>query len=316
MTLSRPGYNNNVQTSPQSTVTFPTTVPPAVDDATPVVGDVLGVTSGTCNLDGVDVPCDAFTDPVPLYQWFVGGVAVPAAQGGTAATFTVPASAIGKVIAVRVHYRANFYFSSPSMSANTAAVVGMPIVAGTLHPTVTLDPGTHTSTVTMAGTSTTPGPFTYTYMWYREGVATPISITSGYTLVSADTGKSVTVVVTLAKSGFTSLTLAPVLANGISQTQVAVITGGTSYGDVLTCDAPPYSLASTDLVVSGSNGTITYQWFRGADAISASPISGETLSQYTVDPLDENTNLYCDVTVAAPLHATLVERTAPHLIPS
>jgi len=123
VTLTRDGYNPLILTSPGSTVTFPTTVPPAVDNAAPEIGDVLGVTSGTCKLDGIDVQCDVFTDPAPLYQWFVGGVAVPAAQGGTSPTFTVPATALDKVIAVQVHYRANFYFSSPSVSADTAPVV-------------------------------------------------------------------------------------------------------------------------------------------------------------------------------------------------
>jgi hypothetical protein len=63
--------------------------------------------------------------------------------------------------------------------------------------------------------------------------------------------------------------------------------------------------------VSGINGTITYQWYR-----ESTLISGETGVNYTVADADQNSSLYCEVTVTAPYHDTLVEKTAAHVIPS
>jgi hypothetical protein len=302
----------------------PLAVPPEVDysirvDAAPVVagnaspGQTLHVTPPPFyEADGITL----VPSPTHTYYWYNGTTLL---KTTTVPDLVVPSAYLGKTIRVKVAAAAPGRLARTSIYSASTAPVAPLIVPGTYHPVVTMtNSAMSTMTVAFVGAPTIPasGGFTTTYKWYREGVVSPIATASSYNLVSADDGMAVTVVVTISKSGYAPYVFSALLANGIDQTQPAVITGGVTFGSVLTCEAPTYSLASGDPVVSGTNGTITYQWFRGADSNSAVSIAGETGVNYTVDPADENTNLFCDVTVTAPLHDTLVERTAEHFIPS
>jgi hypothetical protein len=299
---------------------------PAIDYS--IKGDDPAVLSGTPSVGAtlhVDPPVFLEPDNTPLvltptytYRWYSGTTLLTTT---TVPDLVVPSSWLGKT-SIRVKVTA----SAPGRLARTTPGYSTPalgpivkgtIVPGAYHPLVTMTNTTlHTMSVSFSGTPTVPASdgFTKTYKWYREGVVAPISTASTYNLAVADTGKEVTLVVTLSLTGFNSLPLAPILVNGLTQGEPAVITGGDVVGDTLTCVAPIYYLASGEALdpdpVTG-NGLIAYQWFHETTAIP-----GATGSEYIVDPADENSDLYCDVTAAAVLHDTLVEKTDAHNIPS
>ncbi|CAN5415776.1 hypothetical protein BH09ACT4_BH09ACT4_11120 [soil metagenome] len=145
--------------------------------------------------------------PVPtfMYKWYSGSTLL--------ATTSVPdlvltSSFKGKTIHVKVTVTANGRLArtTPGYSNSLGPVVTGTIVPGSYAPVITVT-GT-TAKVTFTGTPTIPasGGFTATYKWYRNGVAISSQTKSSYKLVSSDTGKAVTVKVTLTKSGFNNYT--------------------------------------------------------------------------------------------------------------
>lgn len=251
------------------------------------------------------------TAPTLKFTWYRSGTAI---SGATASSYVLAAADLGKKITVRVTATLPGRLGHTSgLSASTATVVIGTIDPGTLAVTTTSNSTVFPKvTFALTGSSVTPGPIGYAYQWYRDNPADanpPAKITgataSSYTLTASDTAREVSVIVTLKKSGFTSLALPATIANDISYGEDAVIVGTPAVGETLNGDPPFFYLASGVQTMS-----YTMQWLR--DGV---PIDGATGYDYTVVAEDAGTDLTFRVTVAADRHATLVLTTDPASIP-
>jgi hypothetical protein len=178
---------------------------PAIDDLTPQVGDVLHVTQPGCTQSGGPVACS-----VAGYQWSVGGVKV-ATPAGTAASFTLPLSALNKTVSVSVRYGTGV-FAGPAQASAATPPVAAGETAGLAYAAIvrTITPAGLAATVDAGEiVPATPAP-TYTYQWYKRsplsGPSDWILITGAtkvnYAFTANDRGALFMVAVTMHRAGF------------------------------------------------------------------------------------------------------------------
>lgn len=234
-----------------------TTVDPQVAAATPTivgvprVGTKLSVATGTWT-----------AGTTFLYRWTVGGSAV-----STAATFTPRAVDRGKAIAVTITGSAAAYRSVARTSATATVGAGVltapvPKITGTAKVGLTLKavPGTWT-----AGT-------TLTYRWRVAGKAVAGATKATFIPRAADRGKTVTVAVTGAKAGYTTITriskaTAKVAAASKMKAATPKITGTAAVGRTLKVSRGTWT----------SGVTFTCRWYASGKAISGATKSSLTL---------------------------------------
>jgi hypothetical protein len=174
---------------------------------------------------------------------------------------------------------------SQTAPANTV----QPTVSGTavVGQTISVNPGTW---------SGFPAP-SFTYQWTRDGADIAGATASTYTLVTADAGHTVRCRVT-ADNGVGSPASAT-SSNGIAVPAAPVNTVAPAIPAPVP-PAHPDSLYHTGDTLTVTSGTfsptpdaITYQWYRGA-----SPLTGETANQYTLQVTDEGASISSHVTAS------------------
>ncbi|EMY35853.1 hypothetical protein D477_002176 [Arthrobacter crystallopoietes BAB-32] len=130
------------------------------------------------------------------YQWYSSGKAI---KGATKSSLYLSSGYVGKKITVRVTVsKAGYTTRKATSSAVTVAKAYMtnktlPTISGTKKAGSTLTAG--------YGTYSTK-PSSYTYQWYRNGVAIKGATHRTYKLTTADNGKKITVRVTARKTGY------------------------------------------------------------------------------------------------------------------
>ncbi|WP_230118948.1 carboxypeptidase regulatory-like domain-containing protein [Arthrobacter sp. Bi83] len=137
--------------------------------------------------------------PVTLkYQWKANGIAI---TGATASTYKPATTVLGKTLTVTVTGSKAGYTTAAKTSAVTAKVA-----AGTLTAPVPAITGTAKvgSILTAAPGTWGPAPVTLTYQWKANGVAITGATGSTYKPIPAVSGKTLTVTVTGAKTGYTT----------------------------------------------------------------------------------------------------------------
>lgn len=158
----------------------------------------------------------------------------------------------------------------------------LPTVSGTpkVGSTLTADAGTWT-----------PSGVTLSYQWLRDGFIISGATGRSYVLTQSDVGRSMTISVTGTKSGLASRTASSEPTAPVEAATPKVITPGTPtiegaaqmmVGDSLTAD--PGEWAPTGV-------TLSYQWFRGDQAVPAA-----TKTSYTVSKADLGQRLLVKVT--------------------
>lgn len=195
------------------------------------------------------------TGPTPAGAVAAKTVTLPLAPSGSATvTIGVPAAPTGA-------------------PANTVA----PVASGTASVGSVLS--TTTGTWDQAITS-------YTYQWKRDGVDISGATASSYTVVSGDAGHTLTVVVSATNTNGTGTATSngiAIPAAPVNTVAPVVTTDGTpATGETVTCSTGTWT---------GTGITYTYQWYRGASAIS-----GETTSSYVLAVTDEGASITCRVT--------------------
>ena len=138
--------------------------------------------------------------PVALkYQWKANNVSI---SGATAATYTLPASMVGRRISVTVTGSKAGYASAAKTSLASVLVARGTLVAATPKITGTAKVGARLST--SVGTWG-PAPVTIRYQWKVNGANISGATGSTYVITASAKGKRITVTVTGSKTGFTSV---------------------------------------------------------------------------------------------------------------
>ena len=220
----------------------------------------------TANID-----TDAQPQPTSYsYQWFIGD---SPATGATSATFTVPDSAIGKKVQVRVTPTLADHVSSTGVGTSTTAAVSAKAFASAPTPTIE---GTYAvDDVLTAVAGTWDSVATLSYAWRADD--SPVTgSTKTLTLTPELVGKSITVTVTGQAAGYepTSRTSAPVgpVAQGVFTDRAELaITGTVRVGEKLS------ATVTTQAVPRPSS--YLYQWF-----VDDEPITGATGKTLVLDP--------------------------------
>jgi outer membrane biosynthesis protein TonB len=232
--------------------------------------------------------------PTLTYTWYRNGTAI---SGQTAETYTLTASDRTTKITVKVKATLPGRLAHTSaVSTATAAVAYGTLDDGSLvlstESNMTIYPKVQ---VKFTGTVVTPG-VSYTYKWFRDGVAVTGATAVSYTLTSADSQKVVSVVVTMKKTGYTSEVYDPIIANEVNDFGVDIIINGTpAAGNQLSASPPLFYL------VNGADTfDYTMEWFRDDVLVTTGNNS------YNVTVADEGTTLKFRVTLNAPFHAPLV----------
>src|SRR6185312_13435509 len=159
--------------------------------------------------------------------------------GATSGTLVVPGTALNQPITVRVTASKSGFTSVTKTSAPTAAVNPGQITTGTPTITGTAQVG---QTLTANTGSWSPVPDTFTYQWRAAGTNITGSTSSTLTVPADALGKTITVVVTGSKTGYTtasresSSTAVVVAATGTLTTAVPTVAGTAAVGEVLTAN--------------------------------------------------------------------------------
>lgn len=255
VTAMRPDYQTATATSAPVVVaqgSFSTTPAPTFSGAARV-GSPLTAAPGT------------WTPGATLaYAWKVGGTVV-----STASSYTPVSGDLGKSITVSVTATRTGFLAVTKTSAPAAIGYGVfttkpkPAIAGTVRVGTAL-----TATVgTWAPTAT------FTYAWKVAGKT--VSTSKTFTPAVAQRGQKLTLTVTAARAGFTS----------IAQTTASATIG---YGAFATAPAPKVSgttkVGSTLKATAGTwspTATLSYQWLRNDAAIK-----GATKTSYKLTASD------------------------------
>lgn len=205
---------------------------------------------------GAAIPVAVVTDG----RGVVGGPALPVyvvtsgpVQGGPA--LPIVAAATGR--AVQSGPAIPVYVVSGSLGGGAPANTGLPIISGTteLGQTLTTTNGTWTNT-----------PTSYSYQWYRDGVAIGGATSSTYVLVSADMDATITVVVTATNaSGSGTATSAGTPVNWLLLDRFTT-NAAAPLASPRTCEPGPGTLTLTD---TGNKLSIV-----GSKLVSAAPTVG------------------------------------------
>ncbi|GAA4044361.1 hypothetical protein GCM10022233_12200 [Streptomyces shaanxiensis] len=130
------------------------------------------------------------------YQWKANGTAI---SGATAATYTVPASLVGKKLSVTVTAVRSGWVSGSATSAAVTVAKGdapkatkLPVISGTVKVGRTLKASKGTWSL---------APTSYAYQWYANGQAISGATKSSLVLKSAQKGKKITVKVVARRTG-------------------------------------------------------------------------------------------------------------------
>ncbi|WP_169516035.1 T9SS type B sorting domain-containing protein [Flavobacterium tegetincola] len=211
------------------------------------------------------------------YQWFLNGIAIPAATTSTYADASVSLAEAGNYTVV-VSGSCN-----PAVTSSAAAIVVNQPATITIQPVpnTTVCSGTPVmlSIVTSGGTGVT-------YQWFQGATAIPGATASTYTIGSsivADSG-NYTCQVTVATCGTITSDVAVVVVN-----QAPAITNQPQDKEICVGQT-----ATFNVVATGTN--LTYQWFKGTTAIA-----GATASTYSIANATEadSGDFYCVITSAS-----------------
>jgi 5-hydroxyisourate hydrolase-like protein (transthyretin family) len=248
--------------------------------STPIVSGTAQVGSTLTAAAGVWDPSDVSL----AYQWYRGADAI---GGATGSSYALVAADQGKAISVKVTGSKSGYETTSVSSVATAVVTGLPMTAATPIVSGTAQVG---STLTAAAGVWDPSDVSLSYQWYRGADVISGATGSSYALVAADQGKAVSVKVTGSKSGYETTSVSSVataVVTGLPMTAATPIVSGTA------------QVGSTLMAAAGvwdpSDVSLSYQWYRGADAIS-----GATGSSYALVAADQGKAISVKVTGTKP----------------
>lgn len=206
---------------------------------TPAVGSRLTVTTRGWGPSGVRL----------AYQWQADGAAI---AGATGTSFTLTPAQLGARITVRVTGSGDGLASGSALSAAVGPVAKGTFVAP--RPTISGSVKVGAKVTAVAGTWK-PAPTTVSYQWYANGSKVARATSSSLTLTPALAGKKLTVRVTGARTGYTTLSVtsaASTVAKGTFTAAKPRIAGTAKVGRTLSVLRGTWSPKPS---------TVRYQWY-------------------------------------------------------
>ena len=236
------------------------------DDAwTPTVVDGPGlgqVSAGVASL-GPATPAPVMSG----FVWKRNGVAIP---GATAKTYTLVPADFDQNISVQLSISRPNFDPLTTVTKTSAAAKHSIYTDATTQPVISWPSplrvgNTVTSSIpdffqTSASTSILGGLGTYTYTWYRSGVAIPGATGQSYTLVAADLGTTITVKVHAAAPG--SLAATSLESGPTAIVNEGVILRGTFDYTVKFNVATHKATVTLSGAFATPGVTLTYVWWR------------------------------------------------------
>ena len=190
--------------------------------------------------------------PVPTRFWYAWYVDHKVVTGATSRTFTVPPSAVGKTIMMRVGAVKEHYTRSSASSAPTAVVAPGTFTAP--RPTIT---GTAKvgKTLTVNRGAWSPAPSSVKYVWKANGTTIATRTTNTFKVPASAWDKRLTVTVKGSRAGHTTKSVTSRatarVAAGTFTAQRPTITGTTRVGSTLTVGRGTWSPTPS---------AVTYTW--------------------------------------------------------
>lgn len=301
ITAGRYAYNSTTVTSTSVTV----------GDATMVSGPVT--ISGEAKFGNTLTAVAPEWSPKPVtlgYQWQRSGVDI---AGASSATYALKTDDIGKTITVSVTGTKAGYNAVTVVSAATKTVA-----SGTLKNAGMLITGTAKvgSTIAVSVGDFGVNQVALSYQWKRSGVNILGANKATYALIGSDAGKQLTVTVTGAKAGYTSVTVtsgAVTVAAGTLLTGQPTISGTSKVGYVLTARPGIWS----------TGAALSYQWYRSGAAISGAKAStyglvaadaGKRITVRVTGTLSGYTNAYRDSGSTSLVAAGTLVKSTPAIV--
>ena len=226
------------------------------------------------------------------YQWSRNGTPIAGATGGN---YTIQSADRGTDITVTATGSLDDY---PTVSV-TSLPFAVPADPFTSAPVPTISGTLKSGSLLTASKGTwTPLP-SFTYRWYRSGVAISGATHSTYTLTTSDRGANITVTVTGTKAGYVTTaktSAAKYVPRVFSKTPVPTITGTPKSGYTLTAHKGTWSPTPT---------TLTYQWYR-----NGVKITGATKYTYKLTATDKGKHITVKVTGKRTGYTTVTKTSA------
>ena len=219
---------------------------------------------------------NGFTDAKTI-QWYRGTTKI---TNATAETYVISSADVGSTINVSVT-DSPYGFVPIVKNAVTPRAVTSNLFVATPVPTILGDAAID-STLSVEIAEWTPAVDTMTYQWLRNGVAIPNATGSEYVLAAADVDKTISVTVTGARVGYSSVSKTSQATDSVTgytwdsepASADIVVTGTYKVGEQLVAATPTWAPSEAT--------TVSYQWFRGID-----PISNATAASYVLTPADQ-----------------------------
>ena len=288
VTGSTPGYASASVTSPATAKTTKGTI---------AGGSSVAITSKSSSSSGIVLTASApgVTEPgVKLaYQWTRNGVAIKKA---TKSTYKLTSADHAKDVVAKITITKSNYttvvLTTTLGSYSVVPTTPLPVITG--NPAVGQTLGVAARNYSNGGVAT--------YQWLRDGKAITGATSATYLTTTTDKGKAISVKVVAANPGYLSSTTTSAKTEKL----------GTFYQAGWT-NAPTFSMTNTATLtltavpgVTEPGVTATYQWYRGATAISKA-----TKSTYKLTSADRGKETKVRVVTKKTGYTTVTTTAAP-----
>lgn len=263
-----------------------TTAPVPTLPGTAKVGSIITATRGPWS------PAPTFS-----YVWKRAGVVIP---GATALSYVPVAADLGKTLTITVTGTKTGYTTTSKTSAASSSVAAGSIAGAT--PTVSGTARVGSTLSSVRGTWSPTG-VAFGYQWKRAGTSIAGATSSTYVPVSADVGKTITLVVTGTKAGYATVTKTSAATSAVVAATLAFVAVGTP---TITGTAKVGSRLAATSGTWTPSPTFSYQWKRAGVAIP-----GATATAYSLVSADAGKAITVTVTGTKSGYSTASKTSAP-----
>ena len=226
--------------------------------------------------------------PTYAYKWYSGTTVI---AGATASTFVPTAAYRGTAISVKVTVSASSYVSKTYAAA--ARTIGYGADIGGFADVTTPGAIAPRAVLTATAVGYDPTLYAFAYKWQVNGVTISTATKRTYTVTAADAGKSVRALITITRSGYTTVTktsdaelvaTSGALVATTLPTFSGAVDGTAKARTTLTITAPKFA----------ATAALTYAWYRDGEVIR-----GAKTPTFVTSPSDAGTAISAAIVARA-----------------